>query len=269
MVDLQKIADFQKVIWSYYREQGRSFDWRHVKDPYKVVVSEVMLQQTQTARVAIKFVEFIRFFPDFNSLALASLKDVLFAWQGLGYNRRGKFLHEIAKKVVNEYNGILPDCPKMLVTFPGIGPNTAGSIVAFAYNKPTIFIETNIRSVFLTFFFSNQTEIHDKQLLPLIEAAIDHASARDWYYALMDYGVMLKKQLPNPSRKSAHHAVQSKFEGSDRQIRGMVLKLLIQKQVSKKDLFLLIDRTPERIERALNQLLDENMIQQKSDFFYI
>ena len=269
MIDTQKISDFKKVIWSYYQQNGRAFDWRHVEDPYKVVVSEIMLQQTQTARVAIKFPEFISLFPDFNSLANASLKDVLLAWQGMGYNRRGKYLHEIAKKVVNECGGVLPDCPKTLVTFPGIGPNTAGSIVAFAYNKPTIFIETNIRSVFLTFFFTGQSEIHDKQLMTYIEAAVDHESPRDWYYALMDYGVMLKKQLPNPSRKSVHHTVQSKFEGSDRQIRGMILKLLTKNQLHKSELFILVPREAERIEKAIAQLLQENMIQQDNEFFFI
>lgn len=265
--DAARLAEFKKIIWQFYAQEGRIFNWRNVDDPYKVFISEVMLQQTQTYRVAPKYTQFIAQFSTWNELASASLRSVLLAWQGLGYNRRGKFLHESAKIVVNQYNGILPDDPLILETFPGIGKATASSICAFAFNKPTTFIETNIRSVFIYFFFAGKNEVHDKDILPLVQATVDNENPRDWYYALMDYGVMLKKQLKNPSRKSAHHTIQSKFEGSDRQIRGMIIRILSAstKPVLSASLFQLIKKDHERVEKIIDELLDEQMISKADD----
>lgn len=265
-----QIQSFQEFIWHYYTHNGRQFAWRTTREPYHIVVSEIMLQQTQTHRVEPKYDAFIAAFPSFEDLASATLRDVLIMWQGLGYNRRGKFLYEIACKVVNEYGGVLPHDPDILKTFPGIGPNTAGSICAFAFNKPVVFIETNIRAVFLHHFFPDRSDVHDKELMPLITAAVDQHNPREWYYALMDYGVMLKKQHANPSRKSKHHAQQSKFEGSDRQIRGMIIKLLSKnQQLAAHDLYAQIHREPERIEKALAQLVQENMVRSAGDVFSI
>ena len=263
------INQFKDEIWRYYSLHKRTFFWREHINPYYVCISEIMLQQTQTHRVAQKFEPFIQQFPDFSALAQAPFVDVLKAWQGLGYNRRALYVHKIAQKVMSEYNGILPDDPAVLETFPGIGKNTAGSICAFAYNKPVIFIETNIRTVFIHFFFQGYNNVHDKDLLPLIEQAVDKTNPREWYYALMDYGVMLKRNLPNPSRQSAHHAKQSTFEGSDRQIRGMILKLLTERQpIAVFDLYTFIDREEQRINKALDELhregfvkIDKNLIQ--------
>ena len=112
-----------------------------------------MLQQTQTSRVSKKFIEFIREFPDFNSLANAPLENILKKWQGLGYNRRAIALKNIAKIVINKHNEILPDSVDILKPFPQIGNNTASSIICFAFNIPTYFIETNIRRVYIYFFF--------------------------------------------------------------------------------------------------------------------
>ena len=221
-----QIQLFHDRIWSYYYENKRCFSWRENITPYTVFISEVMLQQTQTSRVINKFEEFMGVFPSFSVLAQAPLGDVLRVWQGLGYNRRGKFLHQAAQIIQQDYLGVLPNDPKKLVLLPGIGPATAASVCAFAFNTPTIFIETNIRAVFLHIFFPGRTLISDKELLPLIECTLDYNNAREWYYALMDYGVMLKSQYVNPSRRSKHHAVQSKFEGSDRQIRGAIIRLL-------------------------------------------
>lgn len=270
MASATTIESFKSTIWDFYRQHGRTFDWRHVDDPYKIVISEIMLQQTQTHRVAQKYPLFVAQFPDFKTLSQASLREVLTHWQGLGYNRRGKYLHEIAQKVINEYNGLLPADPEALVHFPGIGPATAASICAFAFNLPTQFIETNIRAVFIHFFFKGITNIKDNDIMPLVQATVDPLRARDWYYALMDYGVMLKKTMPNPSRKSAHHTKQSKFEGSDRQIRGMILKLLTSFSCLPFDQFAhFIDREPERIINALQQLTSEGFIEHKDNLFRI
>jgi len=267
----KKLTSFKQFIWQYYQQHGRAFAWRNIDNPYHIVVSEIMLQQTQTYRVEPKFDAFIEAFPAFEDLAHAPLRDVLMLWQGLGYNRRGKFLHAIAQKVMNDFDGVLPDNPEVLKMFPGIGPNTAGSICAFAFNKPVVFIETNIRTVFLHHFFSSQKEgIDDNEILPLIEQALDHTNPREWYYALMDYGVMLKKNHPNPSRKSKHHTKQSKFEGSDRQIRGMIVKLLTRNErLTRAQLDAQINREPERIEKALAQLVDESMVVKRGGVFLI
>jgi A/G-specific adenine glycosylase len=152
-ISTENLNIFKQTIWDYYQKNGRQFPWRHEQDPYQIVVSEIMLQQTQTHRVVQKFQEFTIKFPSFAALAQAPIRDVLIAWQGLGYNRRALALHAIAQLVVKEFSGTLPTSATMLETFPHIGPNTAGSICAFAFNQPTVFVETNIRAVFIHFFF--------------------------------------------------------------------------------------------------------------------
>lgn len=264
------LTDFINFIWDFYQNNKRDFAWRQTTEPYHIVVSEIMLQQTQTSRVVAKYQEFIAAFPDFKSLAQAERVDVLSRWVGLGYNRRGVALHEIAKKVQAEFGGQLPDCPKILQTFKGLGPATAASIVAFAFNKPTVFIETNIRAVFLHSFYQNETEVHDKMLLPLIEMTVCKKNPREWYYALMDYGVYLKKLYKNPSRKSKHHVVQSQFEGSDRQIRGAIIRLLTQKkQRSLTQLKKELQFEPARLEKQIQKLIQEGMLQQNKNIFLL
>jgi A/G-specific adenine glycosylase len=268
--DQQQLDHFTRLIWNFYEQNKRTFAWRETSDPYHIVVSEIMLQQTQTGRVVEKFESFTQKFPNWSALADATLHDVLAAWQGLGYNRRGKALHTIAQKVMHEYQGLLPQTVEELVTFPSIGPNTAGSICAFAFNKSTIFIETNIRTVYIYHFFHNQTNITDKQLLPLVEQTVDLKNPREWYYALMDYGVMLKKNTPNPSRKSAHHTTQSKFEGSDRQIRGLIIKTLTTRsKASFHDLVTFTQKEPQRIKKALDELQTEMLVKREKSFYSI
>ena len=265
------IQQFKNMIWEFYGGNARTFAWRETITPYRVVVSEIMLQQTQTDRVAKKFDPFIQKFPSFQALAAAPQADVIAAWQGLGYNRRALALHKIAHKVVHEHAGVLPNDPEILKTFPGIGPATAASICAFAYNLPTVFVETNIRTVFLHHFFSGKENVHDKEILPLIAQAVDQENPRHWYYALMDYGVTLKKQFHNLiNHKSKHHAVQSKFEGSERQIRGMILKLLTQHNyVMFEGLCLMIDREPARIRRNLDALCKEGFVQHEKEKYFL
>jgi A/G-specific adenine glycosylase len=264
------LDQFKQDIWTFYKTNKRSFAWRNVDDPYKVVVSEIMLQQTQTYCVEKKFDQFIELFPDFKSLAHAPKHAVIAAWQGLGYNRRALALQGIAQKVMQEHGGSLPNDQEILVTFPGIGKATASSICAFAFNAPSPFIETNIRSVFIHFFFKERDDVHDKELMPLIAESLDHNEPREWYYALMDYGVMLKKTLKNPSRKSKHHTQQSKFEGSDRQIRGMILKSLTRFISCHIDeLYAEIPREQSRINKALDQLIEEGFITEKDGELFI
>lgn len=260
------LKQFQQMIWQFYKEYGRSFVWRMTRDPYHIMVSEIMLQQTQTDRVIPKFEHFIAAFPAIPFLAQADLRDVLAVWQGLGYNRRGKALWQNAQRLMDEFNSVIPNDPQILQTFNHIGPNTAASITVFAFNKPVVFIETNIRTVYLHHFFKDAESVHDKQLMPLIEATVDHNNPREWYYALMDYGVYLKKMMPNPSRKSAHHNVQSKFVGSDREIRGRIIKKLTTvASVSKAELFAYLGNEYERYEKILAELVREDMVKVKDD----
>ena len=221
-----QVKTFRTKVYRHCARQGRDFTFRHAKNPYEVFVSEVMLQQTQTARVNIKFPQFIAAFPSFKALADATLADVLKEWQGMGYNRRALFLQKAARMVVDRYNGSLPREISELEQLPGIGPATARSIAAYAYNQPTVFIETNIRAVYIHDFFPGKDRVHDDDLLPLVTQTLDANHASRWYNALMDYGVMLKEQHKNPARRSRHHVQQKKFEGSDRQIRGAILRAL-------------------------------------------
>ena len=266
----EQIQNFQSLILDFYKSSGRDFLWRQTKDPYAILVSEIMLQQTQTLRVLPKYEQWLFRFPTFYELADASLKEVLSYWQGLGYNRRGKYLHEIAKRVIQDFDGQLPACTKKLEQLPGIGKYTAADVCTFAFGLPHSFIETNIRTVFIVNFFQDQEKVHDKEIMLVVEQTIDEDNPREWYYALMDYGVMLKQQLVNPNRKSAHHTIQSKFEGSDRQIRGIILKLLTQKEkVSLQELKKNIKRKSERIEKALGQLITEGFLKVSGDMIQI
>lgn len=252
---------FTTIIYNYYAAHRRPFVWRNHIDPYHVVVSEIMLQQTQTKRVEQKFPEFITRFPSFEKLASASLHEVLTAWTGLGYNRRGIALHKISQLITNSYQGTVPDEPAVLETFPGIGPASASSIIAFAYNKPTLFIETNIRSVFIHFFFENQQAVSDKIILEMVEKTLDRSNPREWYYALMDYGVLLKTLYPNPSRKSKHYTKQSKFEGSNRQLRSIILQTILKNpEISIRELIKKVAHEPLRIEKNVADLEKEGFV---------
>lgn len=186
------VSAFREMVLYHYRQHGRPMAWRDTTDPYRILVSEIMLQQTQVERVSTKYPEFLAAFPDFTSLAQAPLADILAAWQGMGYNRRAIALQKCAQRVMNEYGGVLPADVDTLATFPGIGWATASSICAFAFNMPVVFIETNIRRVFIHFFFSDGSSVNDAEILPIVERALPDDS-RVWYWALMDLGTALKK----------------------------------------------------------------------------
>jgi len=263
------IASFQKFIWDFYAHNKREFAWRATDDPYAIMVSEIMLQQTQTHRVVPKFELWLMEFPDFQTLADASLRDVLSVWSGLGYNRRAIALQKNAQRVVAEFDGALPNDVVVLQRFSAIGPNTAASICAFAFNAPTVFIETNIRAVYIHSFFKDRTDVTDKEIAILVAQTVDKNSPREWYYALMDYGVWLKSQHVNPNRKSAHHTKQSKFEGSDRQVRGMMLRFLTAAPCSMFDLITQSKKEATRVERIVSDLCAEGFIKQVDGVYQI
>jgi A/G-specific adenine glycosylase len=258
--------EFRHLIRGFYESYGRPMPWRETRDPYRIFISEIMLQQTQVPRVMQKYAEFIEEFPDFETLAGAELREVLAAWQGLGYNRRAKFLHQAAQQIISEHGGELPREPDTLVKLPGVGPNTAGSLAAFAYNLPVVFIETNIRRVFIHFFFRESGEVHDRDILPLVEATLDEEDPRTWYYALMDYGAMLAKWFPNPNRRSAHYNRQSTFENSDRQIRGRLLRALGEREtIAVAELPRILGFPEERVSKVVSALESEGFVRRATE----
>jgi A/G-specific adenine glycosylase len=262
----EKTQQFQQKIYDFYAKNKRDFSWRSDITPYRIFVSEVMLQQTQTARVIFKFQQWIEKFPDFKTLAQASSHEILATWQGLGYNSRGLRLARAAQIIMTEFDGKLPDTLADLQSLPGIGPNTAGSISAFAFNKPVVFIETNIRTVFLHEFFSDKELVCDKEILSLVAQTVDKNNPRDWYYALMDYGVYLKKELKVNNKKSKQYARQSKFIGSRRQVRGAIIRILLKmKKLSEEDLLFLLEQELPDNKHSFDIILQE-LIQEKLVF---
>ena len=167
--------------------------WRDISNPYKIFISEMMLQQTQVERVRIKYAEFIKKFPTLKSVAQAEKSDILKVWQGLGYNRRALFIKRACEEILSKHKGVFPKDFKILQTLPGIGPSTAGAICAFAYNQPVYFIETNVRAVLLHFFFKNKEKVSDTEVMNVLQKVTPkNTHSRDWYYALYDYGTFLK-----------------------------------------------------------------------------
>ncbi|MBL8030913.1 MAG: A/G-specific adenine glycosylase [Candidatus Doudnabacteria bacterium] len=263
----KQLKSFRKIVWDYYRKRGRrTLPWRNTRDSYKIFVSELMLQQTQVQRVSPKYAEFLKLFPSVQALATAPLSEALKAWQGLGYNRRAKFLHQLAQEVVKNYRGKLPATEAELLLLPGIGKATAAAMLAFAFNKPTTYLETNVRSVFLHHFFSDRQGVDDGELLPLIARAAEDQDPRTWNWALLDYGAYIKATHGNPNKKSKHYAKQSKFEGSNRQVRGAVLRLLGDGGMKESDLVSALGLDTERVLKSVVGLLKEGLISKRRGY---
>lgn len=235
---MSDIATFRNKVFLRGLELYRDLPWRNTRDAYAIWISEVMLQQTQVSRVDGRWQRWLERFPSVDALAAASVADVLDEWQGMGYNRRALALRNAAIEIANTYAGELPPDAVALKALPGIGPATAAGICAFAYDMPGVYLETNVRTVFLHELMPDAAEVPDKVLVPMVAEACPAeplaipgisqlCTPRSWYYALLDYGAYLKKTLPNPSRRSKTHTRQSKFEGSHRQKRAEVVRILL------------------------------------------
>ena len=257
----KKEQQFVETVWEYYRRHGRlRLPWRRTKNPYRIFVSEIMLQQTQVERVLPKYTAFLKTFPTLTSLASASLGDVLRAWQGLGYNRRAKMLHTCAQTVVHTYGGKFPCTQSELMKLPGIGHYTAGAVMAFAFGESVSIIETNIRTVYIHHFFHDDTDVLDADIQKIIERTLDTTNPREWYYALMDYGAFLKKKIGNQNARSKHYTKQSTFKNSDRQIRGAILRLLSERTYTRKKMHETLPFEIDRIDAQSERLVEEGMI---------
>jgi len=264
----ETLEEFSSKVLNFFDQQGRKFSWRSEISPYRVLVSEIMLQQTQTGRVEEKFSAFVARFPGFQELAAADFSAVLRLWKGLGYNRRAKYLHDISRTAVAEFDSALPDDPEILVRFSGIGKATAASICVFAFNKPYAFIETNIRTVFIHFFFPDQLGVSDPEIFALVEKTMDRENPRRWFYALMDYGVMLKQTVGNLSRKSSTYRKQSRFEGSDRQLRGRILDLLLSRtRVDVTTAAIILEQPEDRVRALTGALHSEGLLVEDNGWF--
>jgi len=226
MVNSTDAILFRKAVLEFYAREGRLFPWRDIDDPWAILVSEMMLQQTQTSRVEPKFRAWMERFPDAAAVAAADLASVYEAWRGLGYNSRALRLRETARICSEKYAGVPPRDERLLLELPGVGRYTARAVLAFAYGVPSAFLETNIRAALILHFFAGIEKVRDGDLEAAADAVLDQGDPRTWYYALMDYGAWLKKREPNPSRKSAGYTRQSRFEGSLRQARGAVLRAI-------------------------------------------
>lgn len=266
-----------KEVVDYYKEQARILPWRISKsqgnyNPYHILVSEIMLQQTQVSRVAVKYQDFITRFPTVQSLAEAPLSEVLVCWQGLGYNRRAKFLHQSAKQLIAQNSGELPQSAEELMQLPGVGFNTAGAILAYAFNKSVSFIETNIRTVFIHCLFPGRQNVSDAALMPYINEALDiatkYVTTREWYWALMDYGTHLKSLHKNPSRSSKHYTKQSAFSGSRRELRGKILRQLATGSADLTQLQETVKSDP-RLTGVIEDLTLEGLIHQDGTHYLL
>ena len=253
------LDDFRTRVYLLGRGLYRDLPWRRTRDPYAVWVSEAMLQQTQVSRVDGRWQRWLERFPTPDALAAATSADVLDEWQGLGYNRRALALRSAAEVVAREYAGTMPTDEAELRALPGIGPATAAGIRAFAYDLPGVYIETNVRAVFLHELFPDAEDVPDSALRRFVaeacpETAVDVAGTdvpctpRSWYYALLDYGYHLKKTIPNPSRRSRSNVRQSAFEGSHRQKRAAALRVLLAARAAA-----LPGVTAEEVARALSE----------------
>jgi A/G-specific adenine glycosylase len=252
--------EFSKAIWSFYEKNKRSFPWRDTTDPYAILVSEIMLQQTQTHRVLPKYVNWLQTFPTIQTLATATLFDVLQAWSGLGYNRRAKYLLEAAKVLAAKSD--FPTTYKELVALPGIGEYTANAVLAFAFNQPTVVLETNIRTAIIHHFFVDDDKITDKQIKEKLQSLIEsEKDPRNWYYALMDYGSWLKSEGIDYFHKQKNYSKQKAFKGSERFVRGWILKqLTLTNQPITLKSIRLVGYTKKQVTKITNDMVNEKLL---------
>ena len=263
--------EFRKTVWKHYKAHGRhDLPWRKTHDPYRILVSDVMLQQTQVERVTAFYREWLVRFPNVHALAKAPLSEVLTAWQGLGYNRRAKMLHDAAKVVSKEYNGKFPETPEALEALPGIGPYTARAVAAFAHNQDVVFVETNLRTAVLHHFFPRKKKVADAEIIRVLADAYPKGRAREWYAALMDYGAHLKRSGVRLNAKAKSYAKQTRFAGSAREARGAILKCLVRGPKAARFLVgILGDDREIQVKSQLASLTKEGLIELRKGKFQL
>lgn len=256
------------MIWQKGADLYRDMPWRRDTRPYYVLVSELMLQQTQVDRVIPKFTAFIERFPDEATLAEAPLADVLTMWSGLGYNRRARFLHESAKRIMNDYSGTFPRTAIEVRTLPGVGEGTTGAIMTYAFNAVQPFIETNVRTVYFHHFFQNHDSVTDAQIMEVLVSTMATDAPREFYWALMDYGSWLKRQGAGRNKLSTGYKKQSPLKGSVREVRGQIVRLLTRGPLREMDVRTTL-HADSRFEAALAGLVRDGLVTESSGLLHL
>ena len=266
----ETVLRFREFIHRFYVENGRDLPWRCTRNPYHILVSEIMLQQTQVDRVLKKYGPFLERFPGVHVLHRSTLQEVLTEWHGLCYNRRCLALKRSARIIVEQHGGKVPDRLDLLLELPGVGRGTAAGVLCFAYGIATPYLETNIRNAFIHLFFPGRGDVRDPEILTLIEQTLDRENPRDWYYALMDYGALLKKRVGGLNDRSSLYVKQPPFEGSDRQLRGRILELLLEGHaLTERDIRTRVSENTVRVSRIVADLIREGFIAQRGNRFRI
>jgi A/G-specific adenine glycosylase len=251
-------VQFRRLVWAQYKKEGRhALPWRKTRDVYHILVSEVMLQQTQVDRVIPFYTKFLTQFPTARKLAAAPLSHVLKAWQGLGYNRRAKMLRAASSILAREKARTVTD----LEALPGVGPYTAKAVAAFAWNQDGVVIETNIRTAVIHHFFKTIEPVTDSEIAQVLEKTLPKGKAREWYSALMDYGASLKRSGISYNARGVRYVKQSKFTGSAREARGAILRTLSTGPASSARLYTLLGPSRRsQMRAALTALCIEQLV---------
>ncbi len=263
MATKKSILALQREVKKHYKKEGRhTLPWRVVQTPYTVFISECMLQQTPVDRVIPKFKTFARAFPSFSLLGNAGLSEVYARWQGLGYNRRAKYVRDAAKILSEKYGGVLPKSKEDLMRLPGVGPYTAGAILAFAYGNPDAFVETNIRTAVIYHVYPKKKNVPDVAILRVLEKIkpAKGKAAKEWYAALMDYGTHLKRSGVKLNHKSAGYVKQKAFKGSQREVRGAVIREIHKTSLTAAALYKKLPFEKTNIKNVLKNLNSEGLI---------
>jgi A/G-specific adenine glycosylase len=269
--------DGTAALLAWYRPRRRAYPWRRTRDPYRVLVSEVMLQQTQAARVAPAFERFLAAFPNVDALAAASPGDVLRAWDGLGYNRRALALSATARTIVREHAGRVPSDPGALRSLPGVGPYTTGAVASIAFGAPVVAMDTNLRRVIARAALGVEADDAPPQrLLELAGSWLDVRDPGAWNQAVMDLGREVCRPRPRcdrcPIARSCRFLAtgavlrparrrQGPFEGSGRQTRGAIVRVL--RDGSPATMATLARRAalePSRVAHAVRDLHREGLV---------
>jgi len=264
-ISSEKINQIQHEILSFYADHKRDLPWRSTTDPYKILLSEFMLQQTQVKRVIDYYIKWIKQWPTILDLSIAPFQDVLSEWIGLGYNRRAQYLHESLKIIVETYDGDVLSAMHDYQKLPGIGNYTARAVRIFAGNDDIATIDTNIRRIFIHLFHL-PTTISDHTLADIAEKCMPRGKSCIWHNALMDYGA-----LKLTSRKTGikPKTTQSRFNGSDRQIRGKILRMLLKGPNTYQEFQSTFQIGPSRLNKILSKMKQDQMISQNDIWYQI
>lgn len=259
------IKKFQQKVFQFYQENKRDLPWRKTIDPYKILVSEFMLQQTQVSRVLEYYTSWMDTWPTVQSLANETYKNVLQAWMGLGYNRRAMYLHNTANIILDEFEGDVLSAVNHYEKLPGIGLYTSKAIQIFAANADIATVDTNIRRILINEFDLDES-ISDKELFQLAKRCLPKGESREWHNALMDYGSLY---LTSRKTRIKPKTQQSRFQDSDRQIRGKILRLLLQEDQSKYQLQKEINVESKRLSKILSKMIQEETVSKTEDYYHV